>query len=121
MSEEKLTDQKEDVVSIDSAAEPAVGPRELRGAVEEAEAVMKFPMEFPITVMGLNDPGFPKEVAAVTKAHFEDFNEAEDMRLTYSRTRKYVSVMVTVTAQSREQLDSAYLAYNALPTKKFVL
>ena len=34
-------------------------------AVDQAESVMKFPMDFPIKVMGLTVPALPKEVAAI--------------------------------------------------------
>lgn len=48
---------------------------QLKEAVEQSEALMKFPMEFPIKVMGDASPAFPKEIIEITKSHFEDFDE----------------------------------------------
>ena len=95
-------------------------PRELKEAVETAEAVMKFPMDFPIKVMGLAVPGCPREVADIARAHFEDFDESL-METSFSRTRKYQSVTITVRARSREQLDDVYRALTSSPMVKIVL
>lgn len=44
----------------------------LEGAVDEASSVMKFPMDFPIKVMGLAAPTFPKVVADIARLHCDD-------------------------------------------------
>ena len=71
---------------------------QLKEAVEQSEALMKFPMEFPIKVMGDASPAFPKEIIEITKSHFEDFDE-KNVVVTWSRTRKYQCV--TCIARSR--------------------
>lgn len=95
-------------------------PRALKEAVDTAEATMKFPMDFPIKVMGLAVPGFSREVADIARAHFEDFDESL-METSFSRTRKYQSVTITVRARSREQLDNIYRALTSSPMVKIVL
>ena len=105
---------------------------QLKEAVEQSEALMKFPMEFPIKVMAATralaassgcsptSASFPKEIIGITKSHFEDFDE-KNVAVTWSRTRKYQCVTVTVTARSREQLDDMYRALTACPMVKYAL
>ena len=92
----------------------------LEGAVDEASSVMKFPMDFPIKVMGLAAPTFPKVVADIARLHCDDFDDSKTT-VEYSRTRKYMSVTVEVIARSKEQLDDLYRAYTSNPMVKIVL
>lgn len=114
-----MTDEKKDIIAMDTPVTGETGGPELVEAVEDANEVMKFPMDFPIKVMGTASPSFPTTVADIARAHFEDFDE-KTVEVRYSRTRKYMSVTVTVVARSREQLDSVYRAYHACPDVKFV-
>lgn len=109
-TEENLCERREAAVPVSKTAE----------AVEDAETVMQFPMLFPIKVMGLASEDFKKTVEGIAKAHFEDFN-GDSTEVEYSRTRKYMSVTVTVNARSREQLDDAYRTFTANPQVKIVL
>lgn len=92
----------------------------LEAAMEQAEAVMQFPMLFPIKVMGLASENFVALVEAIARLHFQDFNERLT-KIEHSRTGKYVSVTVTVNAQSKEQLDAIYMDYTSRPEVKIVL
>jgi putative lipoic acid-binding regulatory protein len=73
----------------------------------EGEAVLAFPCDFPIKVMGLTQPGFAQEVMAIVHRHAPDF-DAASMEMRRSREGKYLSLTVTVRATSREQLDKLY-------------
>ena len=108
--------EKKDVVTMDSEVVQDKESEQLKEAVEQSEALMKFPMEFPIKVMGDASPSFPKEIIGITKSHFE-----KNVAVTWSRTRKYQCVTVTVTARSREQLDDMYRALTACPMVKYAL
>lgn len=44
--------EKKDVVTMDSEVVQDKESEQLKEAVEQSEALMKFPMEFPIKVMG---------------------------------------------------------------------
>ena len=112
--------EKKDVVTMDSDVVQDKESEQLKEAVEQSEALMKFPMEFPIKVMGDASPAFPKEIIEITKSHFEDFDE-KNVVVTWSRTRKYQCVTVTVTARSREQLDDMYRALTAFPMVEYAL
>ncbi len=68
---------------------------------------LKFPCLFPLKVMGLNTDGLYPVVHAVLKKHVPDLDDAAfTSRL--SSSEKYLSITVTFTAQSRDQLDAIY-------------
>ena len=72
------------------------------------DSLLDFPCQFPIKVMGLAGRNFDLLVVELVRRHAPDLSEgAAKSRL--SREGKYVSITVTVNAQSREQLDNIYL------------
>jgi putative lipoic acid-binding regulatory protein len=73
----------------------------------EAESLLAFPCAFPVKVMGKAQPGFAQAVAAVVTRHAADFDPAT-VEMRASREGNYLSLTVTVNAQSREQLDELY-------------
>lgn len=111
-----MTEEKK----IDGAVAPEGEPQALEQAVEGAESLMQFPMDFPIKVMGLADPSFPQVVEDIARMHCEVFY-ADRTSVEYSRTRKYMSVTVELRADSREQLDELYRALTGHPMVKIVL
>jgi len=84
------------------------------------ESPLTFPCQFPIKVMGLNTGTFENEVFMIANQLIPDLGEAA-IQSRASRSAKYLSVTVTLTAQSREQLDSLYIAFNKHPDVKMVL
>ena len=76
------------------------------------ESPLRFPCQFPIKAMGLAQDDFDLLVVEIVRRHAPDIKEgAVTSRL--SRGGKYVSVTVTVEAESREQLDTIYRALHA--------
>ncbi len=76
------------------------------------ESPLTFPCQFPIKAMGLAEDDFDLLVVEIVRRHAPDIKEgAVTSRL--SRGGKYVSVTVTVDAESREQLDTLYRALHA--------
>jgi len=71
-------------------------------------------------VMGVNSETFESEIFMIARKHVPDIGEAA-IRSRPSRSAKYLSVTVTITAQSREQLDDLYRAFNALDGVQMVL
>lgn len=82
----------------------------------ETKSLMQFPMEFPIKIMGVATEDFLDIVHGIAREHFEEFTKTE-----YSRTGKYMSVTITVNAQSKDQLDNVYRTYTSHPKVKIVL
>ena len=85
-----------------------------------AESLITFPIDFPIKIMGLNHVDFEPEVIETVRVHAPDL----DIGLVEARQSsggKYLSLTVTVRAQSRAQLDAIYLSLTAHPMVKVVL
>lgn len=74
--------------------------------------LLEFPCSFPIKAMGLASSGFDERVVAIVRRHVGDLREGAVQRRV-SRGGRYVSVTVTVEAESREQLDAIYRALTA--------
>ena len=91
-----------------------------RIAREDAESVMKFPMSFPIKILGKRHDDFTDAVVAVVAEHAPDFDPST-LETRPSRAGNYVSVTATVNATSREQLDALYRALGAHPLVSVVL
>jgi putative lipoic acid-binding regulatory protein len=78
----------------------------------EEESLMEFPCSFPIKAMGKAIDDFDLLVVEIVRKHHPDVTEGA-VKTRPSREGKYISVTVTINAQSREQLDSIYLELTA--------
>ncbi|MDD0812346.1 DUF493 domain-containing protein [Curvibacter sp. RS43] len=88
--------------------------------IEGAESLIEYPSLFPIKVMGPKVEGFVETMAAIATEHDPSF-EISRVQMRDSSGGKYLSVTLTVTATSREQLDNLYRALTAHPLAKYVL
>ncbi|HYB49859.1 MAG TPA: DUF493 domain-containing protein [Burkholderiaceae bacterium] len=79
-----------------------------------------FPMDFPIKIMGFNRLEFEPQMIAIVRAHAPDLDVAA-VEVRQSRAGNYLSLTVTVRAQSRAQLDAIYLDLTRHPWVKVVL
>lgn len=77
----------------------------------EKNAPLQFPCSFPLKVMGLNNDLFEPAVKEI----IESFLGTEPLpyEKQFSSSNKYVSITVTFTATSKEQLDALYNALNS--------
>ena len=71
------------------------------------EALLSFPCEFPIKVMGRNTPEFRVTAVSLIETHTGSL-EDERIQSALSRNRRFVSVTITISAQSQRQLDDIY-------------
>lgn len=78
---------------------------------------MRFPQEFPVKIMGADQPEFHAAIAAIVAEHVAPLETLKVSRQVSSAGR-YISVTVTFTAQSRAQLDALY---QALSHNQYVL
>lgn len=76
--------------------------------------LLKFPTEFPVKIMGRDTPEFHTAVAAIVATHVAPMETLKITRQTSSAGR-FVSVTVSFTAESREQLDALYRALSSNP------
>jgi putative lipoic acid-binding regulatory protein len=84
------------------------------------QSLIRYPSAFPIKVMGEDVPGFVDAVVDVAR-RFDGAFDASTVELRHSRAGKYLSVTITVTATSREQLDELYRTLSTHPMVKVVL
>ena len=87
---------------------------------EAAASALKFPMAFPIKVMGRRDDRFAQAIVDVVLKHAPDFAPAT-LEMRSSREGNYLSVTATINATSREQLDALYRELTAHPMVAMVL
>ena len=69
------------------------------------ESLLKFPTDLPVKVFGRNDAEFRAAVVEIIEKHF---GKAYTVTEVASRQAAYVSLTVTVRAESRAQLDALY-------------
>lgn len=78
------------------------------------ESLLEFPCDFPIKIMGQATDQFAQEIIAVVLRHAPDFDPTS-VEMRASSARRYVSLTVTIRAQSREQLDNLYREISGHP------
>ncbi len=71
------------------------------------ESAIEFPCEFPIKMMGRDSPEFRITARALIENHVGPVAE-EAIYVNLSGKGNFVSVTVTVTATSQQQLDDIY-------------
>ena len=86
----------------------------------DQESLIKYPTDFPIKVVGVNEEGFEAAIAQVLRTHAPDF-DVTSMQVRESRAGKYLSISATITARSRDQLDALYLELTRHPMVRVVL
>jgi putative lipoic acid-binding regulatory protein len=71
------------------------------------ESVIEFPCEFPIKMMGRDTPEFHATARALIEVHVGPVIE-KAIRTNLSGKGNFVSITITVTATSQQQLDDIY-------------
>ena len=76
------------------------------------DAIMEFPCDFPIKMMGRDRREFHEAARAVVEQHAGPVDD-EAIRTAASRNGRFVSITITIRAESREQLDAIYMDLTA--------
>jgi len=71
------------------------------------ESVIEFPCEFPIKMMGRDTPEFHTTARALIEGHVGPVIE-DAIQTNQSGKGNFVSITITVTATSQQQLDGIY-------------
>ncbi len=71
------------------------------------ESLLIFPCSFPIKMMGRDTPGFRETARSLVEKHTGPIDDAA-VNDALSRNGNFVSITITVNAQSQEQLDDIY-------------
>ena len=80
--------------------------------MDREETLLEFPCQFPIKVMGKADEDFDALVVGIVRRYSPDLLEGA-VKTRLSKEGRYMSVTVTIRAESKRQLDSIYLALTA--------
>ncbi len=70
-------------------------------------SLIEYPCDFPLKILGHNQPEFAQAVLAVVRRHAPDFDDAT-LAMKTSKKGKYLSATCVIRATSREQLDALY-------------
>ncbi|MBT8079482.1 MAG: DUF493 domain-containing protein [Gammaproteobacteria bacterium] len=85
-----------------------------------SDTLLQFPCAFPIKIMGLDEPAFRDLAVALVSQHVRGLAD-DAVRVSRSSNGKYLSVTVTIEAQSQHQLDAIYRDLTAHEQVKVVL
>jgi putative lipoic acid-binding regulatory protein len=85
-----------------------------------SDSLLEFPCSFPIKIMGLDEQEFRDFAVQLVTRHVGDVQD-EAVSTSKSSNGKYLSVTVTIEAQSQQQLDSIYRDLTAHERVKVVL
>ena len=83
----------------------------------DGEELLKFPVEYPIKVVGRRSDSLRANIDAIVRAHVPDLDESQ-ITERESNQQHFLSITYTINAQSREQVIA--LA-NALQASKDVI
>jgi putative lipoic acid-binding regulatory protein len=83
-------------------------------------SLFEFPCAFPMKVMGRREDGFAQTIADIVRRHASDF-QPDTLEMRPSKNARYLSLTVTINAQSREQLDALYAELSKHPMVIMVL
>lgn len=76
------------------------------------QSALEFPCDFPIKAMGHAGPQLVTTILQIVQRHAPQLND-QAVRTRPSSNGKYISVTVTVRAESRAQLDAIYMDLTA--------
>lgn len=71
------------------------------------DTVLEFPCEFPIKMMGRDSEEFRATARGIVEKHVGAVAD-DAVQASLSRNGRFVSVTVTITATSKQQLDDIY-------------
>ncbi|MET0089196.1 MAG: DUF493 domain-containing protein [Candidatus Thiodiazotropha sp.] len=75
--------------------------------MSDEETLLEFPRDFPIKVMGRAEPGFEAIVVELVSRHAPDLMETA-INSRSSSGGKWMSITITLRAESKAQLDAIY-------------
>ena len=79
---------------------------------DQPETLLEFPCDYLLKVMGRAEPGFDSLVVELVRRHVPDLHEGA-VTSRPSKGGKWISVTVTLRAESKSQLDAIYLDLTA--------
>jgi len=84
------------------------------------DTLLEFPCDFPLKIIGVNQPGYAQAILEVILRHAPGFDPGS-MEMRPSGKGSYLSLTCSVRATSQAQLDALYRALTAHALVKVVL
>ncbi len=75
--------------------------------VPKEEKLLDFPCDFPIKMMGREQPEFRDAAVALIERHTGKIR-SDAIRTALSRNGNFLSIAITIKAQNQQQLDDIY-------------
>jgi putative lipoic acid-binding regulatory protein len=75
--------------------------------VPKEEKLLDFPCDFPIKMMGREQPEFRDAAVALIERHAGKIR-SDAIRTALSRNGNFLSITITIKAQNQQQLDDIY-------------
>ena len=88
--------------------------------IPESDSLIEYPCDFPIKVMGKQDPTLAQVLSDIVVGFDPGFDPAT-VEIRMSKGGNYVGLTFTVRATSRQQLDDLYRALHGHPLVSIVL
>ena len=88
--------------------------------MDQYPSELKFPVEFPIKIIGINSPDFQNNMTQILLRYVTDL-DMESITTRESNSGKYLSVSARFIAENRVQVDNLYRELTARPDVKWVL
>ena len=74
---------------------------------QDQQVLLQFPCAFVIKVFGVASDQFEIDVLAIIRKHTTALGE-NAIHCRHSKDKKYLALTITITAESKEQLDTIY-------------
>ena len=87
---------------------------------ENEETLFEFPCQFPVKAMGKNCVELEAVVIEIMNRHVPDLGEGA-IKMRPSSKGTYVSITITIQAQSKAQLDAIYMDLTACELVKYAI
>lgn len=78
---------------------------------EKNQPLLTFPCEFPIKIIGKKCDKFEIDVLTIIRKYCKNFTE-DAIKQKESKGNNYLAITITITAESKKQLDTIYIALN---------
>ncbi|RLA35205.1 MAG: DUF493 domain-containing protein [Gammaproteobacteria bacterium] len=75
--------------------------------MSESESLLTFPCSFPIKIMGRDEESFRHSAVLLVEQHAGKLAD-DAISISTSRKGNFLSITITIQAQSQEQLDKIY-------------
>ena len=82
--------------------------KNLKNTDTPQETLLEFPCEFPLKIMGNNRPEFVDMMCDLVSKHVNHDIKPEAINHRQSSSGKFLSLTLTITAESKQQLDIIY-------------